>query len=96
MLKNKYMFLFGAAVILFGLTAALVFSIPDQPDPGKKPETTTHQQKKEESHESTDESTDRSGETAPKKSVTKTALKCMASVISIILIRKAIRHLKED
>ena len=54
MLKNKYMFLFGAAVILFGLTAALVFSIRDQPDPGRKPET-TKQKEKEESHESTNE-----------------------------------------
>ena len=49
MLKNKYLFLFGAAVILFGLIAALVFSIRDQQDSERKPETTTQHKEKEES-----------------------------------------------
>ena len=49
--KGKGIPLAGLVVILIGLTAALLFFIRDQPDPGRTHETTTQQ--KEENDEST-------------------------------------------
>jgi len=51
--KRKRIPLAGLVVVLIGLTAALFFFIRDQPDPGRKPETSTQQ--KEENDESNTE-----------------------------------------